>query len=88
MFSERTAYQIAAYFLHKAGGSMPLVKLMNLMYLADRQTLDTHGFSISGDDVVATRHGFALLNTLDLISGTSDCSTALPIATEHSAMST
>ncbi len=39
MFNERKAAQAAAYLLHKAGGKLPLLKLMKLMYLAERLSL-------------------------------------------------
>lgn len=70
MFSECKVAQMAAYFLslchtHK----MPHLKLMKLLYLADRQAMDSYGLPISGDKVVAMPHGPVLTMTLDFING-------------------
>jgi len=67
MFSERKVAQMAAYFLMKSGGHMNVIKLITLMYLADRQHYKEHGFPISDDDVVAMPYGPALSRTLGLI---------------------
>lgn len=69
MFNERKAAQVAAWFLRKQGGRMPHLKLIKLMYLADRQSLDEYGFSITGDLAVSMPHGPVLTMTLDLING-------------------
>lgn len=69
MFDERKVAQMAAYLLAKEGGSMPHLKLMKLLYLADRESLGRYGTPISGDHVVAMEHGPVLSMTLDLING-------------------
>jgi uncharacterized phage-associated protein len=69
MFTEEKAAQIAAYFLNKAGGALPRLKLMKLMYLADRQYYDNCGASMTDDEAVAMKHGPVLLKTMDLMSG-------------------
>jgi uncharacterized phage-associated protein len=69
MFTERKAAQIAAYFLSKHNGQMNHMKLIKLMYLADRQHYSDYGFPISDDWVVAMRHGPVLSQTLDLVNG-------------------
>jgi uncharacterized phage-associated protein len=69
MFNERKVAQVAAYFLLKRGGKMSHLKLMKLMYLADRQAMDQFGRSISGDQAVSMRHGPVLSQTLDLMDG-------------------
>lgn len=69
MFKERKAAQMAAFFLDRAGGSMPHMKLIKLMYLADRRHYGEHGCPISNDVVVAMRNGPVLSRTLDLING-------------------
>ena len=48
MFNERKVAQIAAYFLHRRGGCMSHLKLMKLMYLADREAFNRFGRSITG----------------------------------------
>jgi uncharacterized phage-associated protein len=69
MFNERKAAQMAAYLLHRGGGSMPHLKLVKLMYLADRQHYSSRGFSISDDNAVSMKYGPVLSHTLDLING-------------------
>jgi uncharacterized phage-associated protein len=69
MFTERKAAQMAAFFLEKRGGPMYLLKLIKLMYLADRQHYSSYGCPISDDCVVAMKHGPVLSQTLNLING-------------------
>lgn len=69
MYSERKAAQAAAWFLRQADGRLPHLKLMKLMYLADRHAMAEMGFPITFDRVVAMRHGPVLSMTLDLING-------------------
>jgi uncharacterized phage-associated protein len=64
---------MAAYFLHRAdGGPMEQIKLMKLMYLADREAIDTYGFPISDDEYWAMRMGPVLSMTLNLMGGYED----------------
>lgn len=69
MFNERKAAQVAAWFLQQEGGRMPHLKLIKLMYLADREAMSECGFSITGDQVVAMPHGPVLSMTLNFING-------------------
>lgn len=69
MFNERKVAQIAAYLLHLRGGCMSHLKLMKLMYLADRAAYERFGRSLSGDRAVSMRHGPVLSRTLDLMDG-------------------
>lgn len=55
MFNEKRAAQMAAYLLHRHGGKMSVSKLMTLMYLADRKSLELHGEPISGDSYTYVR---------------------------------
>lgn len=68
MFNEQKAAQIAAWFLGKAGGTMPHLKLMKLMYLAERESMAKHGFPMTGDRFVAMPHGPVLSLTLNHIN--------------------
>jgi uncharacterized phage-associated protein len=64
---------MAAYFLYRTdGGQMEHVKLMNLMYLADRKAIDLFGFSISNDEYWAMKMGPVLATVLNLMSGFED----------------
>lgn len=69
MFNERKVAQMAAYLLTKGGNRMPHLKLMKLLYLADRRSMELYGFPISGDRIVAMPHGPALSMTLNLMDG-------------------
>lgn len=69
MFNERKVAQIAAYLLQKRGGKMSHLKLMKLMYLADRESYLQHGCSISEDCAVSMAKGPVLSQTLDLMDG-------------------
>lgn len=69
MFDERKTAQMAAYFLIRRGGSMSHLKLIKLLYLADREALSRFDAPISGDKASALPHGPILSKTLDLMNG-------------------
>jgi len=68
MYNEQKAAQIAAWFLSQAGGRMPHLKLMKLMYLADREAMRQYGFPMTGARFVSMPHGPVLSNTLSHIN--------------------
>ena len=59
------AGELAARFAELGGGSMPMLKVLKLMYLADRTSLIETGFPITGDTVVAMDKGPVLSKTYD-----------------------
>jgi uncharacterized phage-associated protein len=69
MFNERKVAQMAAFLLRKEGDKMPHLKLMKLLYLADRKSMELYGLPISGDRIVAMPHGPVLSMTLNLSNG-------------------
>lgn len=69
MFSERKITQMAVFLLHKCGGRMSHLKLMKLLYLADREAMARFGAPISGDHIVAMPHGPVLSMTLNFMDG-------------------
>lgn len=69
LFNEKRTAQAAAFMLHRAGGRLPLLKLMKLMYLAERESLREFGEPISGDKLVSMPHGPVLSKTLDMMHG-------------------
>lgn len=72
MFSEERTAQMAAYLLSKKGLQMAYIKLLKLLYLADRSALLKWGESITGDCFVSMPQGPVLSQTYDLIkSGTA-----------------
>lgn len=56
---------------------MAYLKLMKLLYLADREAMGTWGESISGDCFVSMNHGPVLSQTYDLIKCGSGSSTEM-----------
>lgn len=68
MFNEKKVAQMAAYLLHKRGGAMAFLKLMKLLYLSDRKSMEMYGEPISGDYYCSMNKGPALSNTYSIIS--------------------
>jgi uncharacterized phage-associated protein len=56
-FDEIKATQTAAFFLQKRGGRMHYLKLVKLLYLADRAALLKWGLPITTDRYVSMDHG-------------------------------
>jgi len=69
MFNERRVAQMAAYLLGRGKGRMNYLKLMKLLYLADRASMKRNGHPISGDRYVSMDHGPVLSQTFNLIKG-------------------
>ena len=61
--------QMAAFFADKEGAPINVLKLMKLMYLADRESMRRYGSPISLDNMVSMQHGPVLSQTLNLING-------------------
>jgi uncharacterized phage-associated protein len=71
LFDERRAAQAAAFLLFMAGGRLQVLKLMKLLYLAERLSLQRYGNPLTGDRLVSLPRGPALSMTLELINGAS-----------------
>ncbi len=71
VFDERKAAQAAAHLLHRHGGAMPYIKLIKLLYLADRRAFVETGHPITGDRLVSMKNGPVLSHILDLIRQTA-----------------
>lgn len=69
MFNQRKVAQMAAHLLDRGRGRMNYLKLMKLLYLADRESMRRHGQPISGDRYVSMDYGPVLSQTLNLING-------------------
>lgn len=69
MFTPQTAAQTAAYFVAKKSGSISILKLVKLIYLADRESMRRYGFPISYDNMVSLPHGPVPSRTLCMING-------------------
>jgi len=67
MFSEPVVTQMAAYLLKKRGNRMAFIKLIKLLYLAERKAVSKWAEPISGDHFVSMPHGPVLSQTYELI---------------------
>ncbi len=70
-FDEEKATQAAALFLKLRGGRMSYMKLIKLLYLADRASLLRYGKPITMDLWCSMIHGPVLSNVLNLITDPS-----------------
>jgi uncharacterized phage-associated protein len=68
-FNERKVTQAAAFLLKLRGGRMKYIKLLKLLYLADRKSLLERGLPISTDRYVSMDDGPVLSITYNLIQG-------------------
>jgi uncharacterized phage-associated protein len=66
-FNERKATEAAAHLLHLRGGQMHYLKLLKLLYIADREALHRWGIPISYDNYISMDHGPVLSQTYNLI---------------------
>lgn len=71
-FSEKKAAQVAAFFLFRECGTMEILKLMKLMYLAERASFAKYGEPIVGDSLYSMQHGPVMSQTLDHINNLID----------------
>ncbi len=66
-FDERKATQAAGVLLSRHDGPMSYLRLIKLLYLADRQSLIETGSTITGDRFVSMKHGPVLSRCLELV---------------------
>lgn len=71
-FNERKATQAAAHLLGLRGGRMSYMKLVKLLYLADREALLRWGRPITTDRYVSMDRGPVLSRVLDLATDGGD----------------
>ncbi|MCX6925812.1 MAG: Panacea domain-containing protein, partial [Verrucomicrobia bacterium] len=62
------ATEAGCLFLERAGGRMNIMKLVKLMYLLDRLSLDRRGVPVAGGDYLSMRNGPVTSELLDLIN--------------------
>lgn len=67
-YSEEKATAVAVYFLEQAGGTLEDLKLMKLMYLAEREAIRLRNAGITGDQFFSMKNGPILSQTLDRMS--------------------
>lgn len=68
-FNEQKATAVASILLEKAGGELGDLKLMKLMYLAEREMIRRTNTSITGDTFFSLQNGPVLSQTLNLMRG-------------------
>ena len=68
-YKEEKTAQMAALFLKLRGGKMSYIKLLKLLYIADREALDRFGRPVSYDNFSSMEHGPILSNTYNRIKG-------------------
>ncbi|MBO6512098.1 MAG: SocA family protein [Roseibium sp.] len=68
-FETKKAAQLVAFFCSKQGGEIDVLKLVKLVYLADRAFMAECGYPITNDKHVSMPHGPANSITLNLIDG-------------------
>jgi uncharacterized phage-associated protein len=67
-FNISKATEVACLFLQRTDGTMGVMKLVKLMYLLDRLSLDRRGVPVVGGDYLSMRNGPVTSEVLDLIN--------------------
>lgn len=67
-YSELKATAVASFFLEQAGGELEDLKLMKLMYLAEREAVRQRNLGITGDKFYSMKNGPVLSQTLDRLN--------------------
>jgi len=68
-FNDRKAAQVVAFFCEKEGGEIDVLKVVKLVYLADREAMASWGFPITNDKHVSMPHGPVNSLTYEMIGG-------------------
>lgn len=69
-FDEKKTTQAAARLLSLAGGRLPYIKLLKLLYLVDREALLRWSSPVTGDHYYSMKMGPVLSNVYDLVTTT------------------
>lgn len=56
-FATRRAAQVTAFFAIKSGGKINILKAVKLIYLADRASMESRDYPITGDNFVSMEFG-------------------------------
>lgn len=72
MFNPRKAAQVIAYLALQAGGRIDVLKVVKLVYLADRDSLKTWGAPILDEQHVSMPHGPVNSSTYSHLNGEHD----------------
>lgn len=69
LFNEKKLTQATAFFLFKADGRLPILKLMKLLYLSERYSFKTFHRPFIGDSLVSMKHGPVLSISYNFMNG-------------------
>lgn len=69
LFNEKKLTQATAFFLFKADGRLPILKLMKLLYLSERYSFKKFHRPLIGDSLISMKNGPVLSITLDFMNG-------------------
>lgn len=69
MFTARKIAQMSAFFAKRQGGTINILKLIKLLYLADRESMARYGTPISFDYAYSMDKGPMLSQALDFVDG-------------------
>lgn len=69
MFTARKIAQMSAFFAEGQGGTINILKLIKLLYLADRESMSRYGTPISFDYAYSMDNGPMLSQALDFVNG-------------------
>lgn len=69
LFDEKKLTQATAFFLFKADGTLPILKLMKLLYLTERYSFKKFHRPLIGDSLVSMKHGPVLSTTYNFMNG-------------------
>lgn len=69
MFTARKIAQMSAFFAAKHGDTINILKLIKLLYLADRESMIRYGMPISFDYAYSMDNGPMLSGALDFVNG-------------------
>lgn len=70
-FNTRKAAQVVAFFAREQGGSINVLKLTKLVYIADRAHMSAHDFPILADSFVSMNHGPVNSVTYEFVNGSA-----------------
>jgi len=71
-FDERKATEAAALLIEREGGRINYLKLLKLLYLAERRSIEQRNRPICGDVYVSMKRGPVLSKVYNLIKGETD----------------
>jgi len=66
-FDARRAAEAASRFTELAGGTIDIVRLMKLLYLSERRSLELHRHPMFGDRYVSMKHGPVVSHAYNLL---------------------